>query len=714
MLYLDNLSSQELKKGVLPWEFVPEQPIPEEIRKDKKARDAWINHPSTKHHVYTLYEGVNSSLRISRGKSDGSGNPVHSCTGFAADYDAKADEATVIQHASKLPIPPNWIERTLSGNWRFLWLLEFILLFPSHEFAQHFLKTFAEFAFDPSRGMIGYDEGAWISPERMFTNGCDWRPLNPNKISKDIAQGWLVQAGKKFKWTESFGITIPLDIVKPELSRLYPKFSEWPTEFKVESQGPTFWIEGSISPKSAIVREQGIQTFSDHASKAFYSWSELLGVAFVKQYETEAAARATKDIVFDGKHYYLKIASGLYKPHDKADAYSDLKISRHISPKVDKSGVSEIDRCLEHIRKFQRVEIAAPYPFRPEGLITVNNEQVLNTSMLRVMQPAPGPAVWGPTGNFPWISNFLDHFLSTPEQLPFLLSHAAYFYQSALILKPVPGQAVILVGVPGAGKTFYSTAIVGPSFGGFCDASKYLSGDDAFGGELFEVAIWTVDDNVSSTTSRTQRTFSQMLKKTVANRTFTKNTKFQKACRIEWIGRVFVSLNGDEESIRNIPDLDISITDKLMLFRTADKTVDFPPQAELKAILDRERPHYCRFLADYKIPPQCLGESRFGVKSYLEPSLVESARLSSRNAGFGEILADWKADYFGKKEPKSEFWKGTAFQLQKEFLLDPTADAAVRKYTIDQIGSALAMLKGKGVNIDCENTNGSRVWTIYK
>lgn len=714
MLYLDNLSSQELKQGILPWEFIPSEPIPEDVRKDKKQRDVWINHPSTKHHVYTLCEGVNSGLRISRAKSDGSGNPVHSCHGFAADYDGAANEVTVLQHASKLPIPPNWIERTLSGYWRFIWLLEFALLFPSFEFAQHFLGTFSEFAFDPALGMIGFDSGAWISPERMFTNGCDWRPLNPNKISKDVALGWLVQAGHKFKFTDSFGVTIPLDVVKPELQARFPKFSEWPGDFTLDSQGPSFWVEGSQSPKSAIVRAQGMQTFSDHAGKAFFSWAELLGVAFVKQFETEAAARATKDILFDGKHYFRKLPSELYKPHDKQDLINHLRVSRGVSNKAPKNDTSEVEKCLEHIQNFQRVEIAAPFPFRPSGLITINGEQVLNTSMRRVMQPASGTAVWGPLGQFPWLSNFFGRFFSNPEQLDYCLSHLAHFYQSALLLKPVSGHAVFLAGLQGTGKTFFSTGVVGPIFGGFRDASKYLMGMDPFGGELFEVAIWTVDDSVSSVNARAHRTMSEMTKRTVANRTFTCNTKFQKAHTIEWVGRVFVSLNCDEESIRMLPDLDISIKDKLMLFRTADQTVEFPRGDRMAAILKAELPWLCRFLADWTMPAHCEGDSRFGVKAYHEKSLVESARLSSRTAGFAEILEDWKSDYFSVREPKAEFWSGTAFQLQKEFLLDPSAETAVRPFTVDAIGRHLSTLMNKGMKISCSSTGESRVWKIFR
>ena len=63
--------------------------------------------------------------------------------------------------------------------------------------------------------------------------------------------------------------------------------------------------------------------------------------------------------------------------------------------------------------------------------------------------------------------------------------------------------------------------------------------------------------------------------------------------------------------------------------------------------------------------------SALGVKSFADPSLVESSRQSSRSGGFAEILEDWKDQYFGIREPNAKFWEGTAYQLQKAILLDP-------------------------------------------
>ena len=73
---------------------------------------------------------------------------------------------------------------------------------------------------------------------------------------------------------------------------------------------PTFWVPESISPLSAIVRENGVQTFSAHAHKPFFSWPELLGAEWVKQFEDGKTGAAIEGIKFDGRSFYVRKPCG--------------------------------------------------------------------------------------------------------------------------------------------------------------------------------------------------------------------------------------------------------------------------------------------------------------------------------------------------------------------------------------------------------------------
>src|SRR5262249_2114926 len=150
----------------------------------------------------------------------------------------------------------------------------------------------------------------------------------------------------------------------PALSEKYPRFSEWPSEFTLNSQGPTFWVEGSHSPMSAIVRETGMQTFSAHAPKGFYYWAELLGKAFVDKYRAEHLGKAVEGIYFDGHSYWRQIADDSWQAFAKQDIMLHLKTQRKISTSGRKAEASEMEDCLNYIQSHAFIKAAGPCVFQ--------------------------------------------------------------------------------------------------------------------------------------------------------------------------------------------------------------------------------------------------------------------------------------------------------------------------------------------------------------
>lgn len=712
--YLVNLSSQALREGVLPWEFKPTTPIPEEVRGDKKKRDAWINRPDTNHYVYNGNEGVNAGLRISSGKPDGSGNPVHSSKLLVADIDHKLTKELVFTIAKGLLYPPNWIEETLSGNWRFVWILEELIVWPRHEFFGHFMQNFPKFAF--AIDAPGFDQGAWVAPERMYTNSCNWTFIHSNPVPADVVKGWLVQASATFGF-EKLDAVIPLDVVKEELKKKFPRFeTEWTSDFVLGAMGPSFFVEGSESPKSATVRETGMQTFAAHATKSFYTWRELLGEDFVRNYEAEAMGRAVAGIHYDLKNYYRQNPSGEWKAYDEGAIRGHLTVTRNVSQKVGKDGKSQLSKAIQYIHDYGDVNGAAPVWASPPGIVDMNGEKVLNTSANNIMKPASGKSIWGKDGQFPWLSEFLDTLFSSPEQLEYFLAWLTHYYRCAFDLKPRSGQHVFLVGGVGVGKTFLTRGVVGALVGGFAESKEYLMGKDQFGSELFSKGLWTIDDGSIATNPATHRTFSEMIKRMAANKSFRYHAKFRIPTIVDWLGRIMITCNADENSIRIIPDLDISILDKISIFRTVKSRPKgyFPAPEEMGKILQRELPWLARWLLDHVIPEHLLGESRFGVKPYHEASVVKRAQQSSDNAAFTEILEDWRREYFEISNLKADFWEGSSVQLHKD-IIARGAESAMRNFSVQAVGRHLTDLKNKGITY-IEILEGARVrkYRIYR
>src|SRR6185369_16714379 len=285
MVFLRNLNSSECFDGVLPWRFAGLSAVPPQALKDKAYRDAWINTPDTSYHVYTLYEGTQSNLRLRGSRGGEDDNPPLVMHGLAIDYDTAM---TVEQVVKALPLmgecPPTWFEQTLSGNGRLIWLFSAPLKLPSRTFLLRLLEKIDGII--PFRKLPGIDEAALKAPERYFTNGARWTMISRRKVSEAALRGFVMKVAEKFQWnSREFGRAVNLADIAVECKKLFPRFSEWTGDFVVGAPGPSFWVDGSTSPKSAIVRETGMHTFAAHAHKAFYSWAELVGAEFVENNE---------------------------------------------------------------------------------------------------------------------------------------------------------------------------------------------------------------------------------------------------------------------------------------------------------------------------------------------------------------------------------------------------------------------------------------------
>lgn len=702
---LKNLTAQVVEPCE-PWKWTGRLLVPEDCLQDKKKRDAWACNPKTEYQMYSYYEGMNSSLRVSES------NPPVRLNAVAPDYDLCISVLEIGEGLTRLKIKPNYVERTLSGHWRFHYFLEIPLPLASVAFARHLMENIHELL--PVNEIPGLDKPALTSFSRYYTNGGDFTFIHAVPVPRALIEDFIMKQSNRFGWelnTEGPIIAIN-EKITDRLKERYPRFIEWPGEFQVGSQGPTFFAEGSDSPKSASVREKGIYTWAQHAPMHWYSWGELLGHDWIKTYESNRVGNAVKEIYFDDKTYHIfSPITETWMAENKENITNELLVNRGLSREFGKktgSKHSEIEGAFNYIRHNQRIAGAAPFAFYPKGLMDWNGARYLNTHTREVLQPAKTGS-WGPDGGFPWLSAYLDQFFTSKEQLPYFLSWLSRAYVGFYNRAPVSGQILFIAGPPNAGKTFVNRAIIGRLFGGYADPKKFLMGQTDFNWQLFDHGYWCMDDSSVGSYAALHRYFSEMLKVLAANRDMESHAKFGKPSQVAWQGRCGVTCNDDTESMRMMPRCDINILDKLMIFRAAPRTVPFPPPEEMEKILSRELPFLARFLLDYQIPVECLDDDpRFGVKAYHEPSLIASAHHT--DSAFNEILDHWMMEHFTVRDPKAECWEGSTLQLRQEILKDPTMIDPLRGFDLDDMKRRLTKLaSGNLFKIEILNNDERRM-----
>ena len=691
-----------------PWEFKrTEAELPShEIRHNKDARQRWYYDKATSWQFYTAIEPANPNQRLSQE------NPARTLYAFVADYDIATPLEVILRGIERMKHKPQWIETSLSGKFRLIWLLPRPVPVDHVDFCRFLLQKAQRLL--GTEQLAGLDVPAFETPSRLYCNGGVWQPTNLPMIAENDLQAFIVECGQAFNFVGKASPEMPIDEAEKAIRAKFPNF-DWPGPFELETQGPSFWIPQSVSPLSAIVKKDGLFTFSAHADKPFYTWSDIIGPDAVKQYQNNAIAEATKDCYASPKTFYRK-KRGVYVACEASELDNYLQVNCRLSNKPDKTGLSMLQKARNHIWNFNDVTGAAPYVFQTPGPMFYQGQRVLNTWRNNVMKPAEGiKVVWGDEC-IQFICSILDNFFDPKEQLEYFLAWWKYFYESALHLDPAPGQNVYLMGIAGVGKTLMGRYGVGASVGGFTDASEFMTGKSAFNSPLYEFGLWCIDDETLNDSARDQAALQAMTKKIVANTEMMYNKKYADSVMTSWNGRAIITSNLDYVSTRVLGSMDNSSGDKTNIFRCASVGIKFPSRPVTRAKMAAELPFFLRYLLDWEPPAHVERDSRFGFKRYHEALLLNQAYQGSKTAPCKELLVEFLLAFF-KANPDKPCWRGTVTQLVRDVYMNhPVNDAVIRMLKLDQLPRYLELIHREAL-MDCTTETGSagtRIWVFNR
>jgi hypothetical protein len=154
-------------------------------------------------------------------------------------------------------------------------------------------------------------------------------------------------------------------------------------------------------------------------------------------------------------------------------------------------------------------------------------------------------------GSFATIWQFISNLFGK-DQLDYFLSWLAVgvrgLYQTE---EGPPGQALILTGPTGIGKSLLQNRIVTPLLGGkYAKPFGWLIGETDFNSELFEAAHLLVEDDFYLADPKSRKTFGSGLKKLTANQEQRLHRKGFPAYSVRPYWRTTISLNGVRRILR--------------------------------------------------------------------------------------------------------------------------------------------------------------------
>lgn len=710
-----------------PWAI--ESKAPYDIDKADFVR--WEKDPATDHYFLSMVEGTIAGLR-----TDYSANPPWLLHGIMVDYDGKLmkDPAEHVRTKPACEFLPQFLVVTKSLKGRLVWEFERPLRLYS---ADHYTKLMKHIfiAMKLDRWLPGLD-GAYTNPAQYYEIGREWIPVSPEKkIPNTIVQYWDSQIFSKVQriGDSTMRVKIPFEDLKKEVDSRFP--GRWTGDFVTGARGPRFWDPAADNPAGIVVMEDGCRVYTPH-DKPFMPWASIFGMDFVQRYEAEKLNGLPEQCAYDGKDFWVSPTIAMKNHWMKwgKEDFRKLMRDQGLSDKREKGALmSEADRVEMQILKQRRVDSCLPFLFMPQGIIRWNGSEYLNTTSAIPATPAAPMGVgnirWADAKNeFPFIHRVLsrmfvdvkdapeDKYASVDgeptEQLEYLLSWMSHFYRGAHLRKPCPGQALVIAGPPSKGKTIFTQLILGQLMGGVFDGTPHLVDGDQWTVDIAQNPVIVVDDSTAANDLQAHKNFSARVKKYVANGSIRSNGKFQQTGMVPWFGRILILCNTDSESLRILPNVEMSNRDKMSFLRAGDCAVGYGTQEENHKEVMKELPTFARWLLDFEIPPYMMCPNRrFGTKAFMHPDLFQESATQGGEALFLEAW-DKTIKELGEQARAPGFaFEGTAAELHE--LMMASAPAVMREMSHRSVGRVLSAMVSRGYDIRTgRNARRSRTYIV--
>lgn len=683
-----------------PWEFRPSDQALAEMRAvPKKTRNEVIEERGD-WQVYSPVLGALPGAPVSKT------NPPAALNGLCVDYDLPfAGDQLSASLAKQSPEgrKPAFIEISLSGNFRLVWVFEKTVRVRDAAHAAATMKELAK-VLQVERLSAGFD-GSCLQPIQRFVNGGDWFTDDGFGILPAAVTSAALFSASASHFGEQGEGEFDMKAVAAEVEKRFP--GRWDGPFEPGAKGVRFWVGKADNPNGAMVTPGGMVCVT--GGQSFVGWDEIFGADWVAAHREQRAAEILEDVYYDGRTYWFKDSRACWVQRSKEDQVLALQ-GAGVSNRIKKGEtISQLGRALLQIHEQNRVDHVIPLVCRPSGILDYQGYRVLNTTRVTAMRPAEN----GDPSKWPWLRQFLDGLFARGSQRPqeHFMAWLKRAYVALLEHEPLMGQALFICGPKNNGKTLLNQRVIVPLLGDVQrDPYEYLTGRGNFNAELFEAYVWTLDDADSPRDGEKQSVLAK-IKDAVVNVNHSYHMKYGAKTMVPWNGRLVSTLNDDSASVGLLPEVSANTRDKLCFFASQKFKGGWPSNREVETTLAGELPHFAKYLLEWEIPADIREPSRMGVKSFFDSEILRHSQQQHFAWNFQEILDLWVGSQ--QAEGQEPFKPMTVNPVSlKTMLASGVTESVSRDWTVGRIHAALRTLARNPNSGVVEHSGDARDYTI--
>lgn len=383
---------------------------------------------------------------------------------------------------------------------------------------------------------------------------------------------------------------------------------------------------------------------------------------------------------------------------------------RGVSPKVPEGAyVSALDESLIDIQQRCDVHYAGALAGYKSGVYDIGERRILVTESPSLLEAK--------SGDWQTLQAVISGLLGDAQfdQAPYLYGWLKVAFETLRAGGRRPGQALVLAGVHGCGKSLLQTLITGILGGRSARPYQFMSGLTPFNSDLFEAEHLVIEDEQASTDIRARRNFGAQLKNITVVDSQRCHAKNRVAITLTPFWRLSVTVNDEPENLMVLPPIDDSIEDKLIILRASRFEMPMPTATlQQRNVfwnrLESELPAFLDWLAQWAIPPE-LSSERFGIMHFHHPEILQAIDNLAPEFRLLRLIDDELFD-----SSAAEQWEGTAEQLERRLCSESSQcrSEARKLFTYNTAcGVYLGrLLKKEPKRFDYGRESAKRLWTI--